>query len=155
MERDIEARIKELGLLLPTVSSPIGSYMSCVQTGNLLFLSGILPFREGKLFRTGKVGGKISLAEAQEDAKLVVLNALAILKGFLGDLNKIKQCVRLNGYIASTENFTKHPEVLNPASDLLYEIFGNAGRHSRIAIGVSVLPLDSPLEIDFIFEISV
>ncbi|MCI0469115.1 MAG: RidA family protein, partial [Nitrospirae bacterium] len=116
------------------------------------FLSGILPLREGKLIRTGRVGESVSIEEAQECARQCVINALSILKSHLGSLDKIKRCVKLNGYVASSPDFTEQPKALNAASDILLEIFGEAGRHARAAVGVYVLPLNSPIEIDFIFE---
>lgn len=153
MSEVIETRLKELGIILPELAIPLGSYVPCVQTGNLLFLSGILPLREGKLIRTGRVGETVSLLEAQEDARQTLLNALSLIKNHLGNLDKIKKCVRLNGYIASSADFIEQPKVLNPASELLKEIFGDEGIHTRTAIGVYVLPLNSPLEVDFIFEV--
>lgn len=150
---DIDDKLKKLGITLSEAPKPLGSYVPCVQAGNLLFLSGMLPLRGGKLIRTGRVGESVSLVEAQEDARQCVINALSVLKSHLGDLNKIKKCVKLNGYVASASDFTEQPKVLNAASDLLFEIFGDAGRHARAAVGVYVLPLNSPIEIDFIFEI--
>lgn len=150
---NIENKLEELGITIPVTSVPLGSYVPCTQTGNLLFLSGILPLREGKLVRTGRVGESVTLLEAQEEARQIVLNALSIIRNHLGSLDKIKKCIRLNGYIASADNFTEQPKVLNAASDLLVEILGESGKHTRTAIGVYVLPLNSPLEIDFIFEV--
>jgi enamine deaminase RidA (YjgF/YER057c/UK114 family) len=150
----IEERLRKLNIILPETPKPLGAYVPCVLTGNLLFLSGILPLREGKLTRTGRVGESVSLQEAQEDSRQCVINALAIVKTFLGNLDKIKRCVKLNGYISSNQDFFDHPKVLNAASELLFEIFGEQGRHARSAIGVSVLPLNSPVEVDFIFEVS-
>ncbi len=147
-----EEKLKKLGITLSDAPKPLGSYVPCVQAGNLLFLSGMLPLRDGKLARTGRVGESVSLMEAQEDARQCVINALSVLKSHLGNLDKIKGCVKLNGYVASTQDFTEQPKVLNAASDLLFEIFGEAGRHARAAVGVYVLPLNSPVEIDFIFE---
>ncbi|WP_333653441.1 RidA family protein [Dissulfurispira sp.] len=149
----IEDKIKKLGITIPEAPKPLGSYVPCVQTGNLLFISGMLPLREGKLLRTGRVGESVSLQDAQEDARQCVINALSVLRFHLGSLDKIKRCVKLNGYVASAPDFTEQPKVLNAASDLLFEIFGEAGRHARAAVGVSVLPLNSPIEIDFIFEV--
>jgi enamine deaminase RidA (YjgF/YER057c/UK114 family) len=150
---DIDDKLKNLGITIPEAPKLLGSYVPCVQAGNLLFLSGMLPLRGGKLIRTGRVGESVSLVEAQEDARQCVINALSVLKSHLGDLNKIKKCVKLNGYVASASDFTEQPKVLNATSDLLFEIFGDAGRHARAAVGVYVLPLNSPIEIDFIFEI--
>lgn len=148
-----EERLKELGIELPEAPKPLGSYVPCVQSGKLLFLSGILPLKNGKLTTTGRVGESVSLEEAQKDAKQIVINALSILKSQTGDLKKIKRCIKMTGYVSSTPDFTDQPKVLNAASDLLFEILGEAGRHSRTAVGVDTLPLNSPLEIEFIFEL--
>lgn len=148
-----EEKLKSLGVELSEAPKPLGSYVSCVQSGNLLFLSGILPLRQGKLKKIGRVGESVSLEEAQEDAKQIVINALSIIKSQTGDLKKIKRCIKMTGYVSSAPDFTDQPKILNAASDLLFEIFGEAGRHSRAAIGVNTLPLNSPLEIEFIFEI--
>lgn len=150
----IEDRLKDLGIALPEAPRPVGSYIPCVETGNLLFLSGILPLREGRLIRTGRVGETLSIQEAQEDARQVVINCLSIIRSYLGSLDKIKRCIKINGYVASSNDFIEQPKVLNGASDLLCQIFGEAGRHARSAIGVAVLPLNAPVEIDFIFEIA-
>ena len=150
----INARLKELGISLTDAPKPLGSYIPCVQTGNLMFLSGILPLRNGALTRVGRVGESVSLEEVREDARQIVINALSVIKSQHGELGKIRRCVKLNGYVASSPEFTDQPKVLNAASDLLFDIFGEAGRHARTAIGVSSLPLNSPVEIDFIFEIA-
>ena len=148
-----EDRIKELGLKLQGIPKPIGSYIPCVQTGNLLFLSGILPIVNGQLIRQGCVGQDINIENAKECVKIATINALSILRFHIGSLNKVKKCIRLTGYIASASNFFEQPKVLNAASDLLYEIFGEIGRHARSAVGVNILPLNSPVELEFIFEI--
>jgi len=148
-----EERLKQLGIVLPEAPSPLGSYVPVVRSGNLLFLSGILPLINGKLLRKGCVGKDISLDEAQDDAKTATVNALSIVKCHTGSLDNVKKCVRLTGYVASASHFTEQPKVLNAASDLLFEIFGEVGRHARSAIGVNILPLNAPLEIDFIFEV--
>lgn len=149
-----EEKLKSLGITLSEVPKPLGSYIPCVQTGNLIFISGMLPLKGGKLLRTGKVGESVTLEEAQEDAKTAVINALAVLKSNLKSLDRIKRCVKLTGYIASAQNFYDQPKVLNAASDLLSEIFGESGRHARAAVGVSTLPLNASIEIEFIFEIA-
>ncbi|GER92529.1 RidA family protein [hot springs metagenome] len=148
-----EDKLKQLDITIPEAPKPLGSYVPCVQAGNLLFLSGMLPLKDGKLIKTGKLGESVSIEEAQEYARQCVINALSVLKSHLGSLNKVKRCVKLNGYIASAADFAEQPKVLNAASDLLFEIFGEAGRHARAAVGVSSLPLNSPIEIDFIFEV--
>ena len=133
---------------------PLGSYVPLVRTGNLVFLSGMLPLVEGKLTREGRVGEKVTVDEAREDARTAAINALAILKSHLGTLNKIRRCVKITGYVSSAPDFTEQPNVLNAASDFMFEIFGEVGRHARAAVGVSVLPLNSPVELEFIFEVS-
>lgn len=148
-----EDRLREIGIELAEAAAPLGSYVPCVQTGNLLFLSGVLPLRAGKLLRTGRVGESVSLSESQEDARQVVINCLSILKSCLGSLDRISRCVKLGGYVASAPDFIQQPAVLNTASDLIRDVFGENGRHARVAVGVSVLPLNSPVEIDFVFEI--
>ncbi len=148
-----EERLKKLGIELPEAPAPIGSYVPVVRTGNLVFFSGILPLKEGNLTRHGRVGENISLDEAREDARTATVNALSILKANIGSLDKVKRCIKITGYVASAPDFIEQPKVLNAASDLLFEIFGEAGRHARAAIGVNVLPLDSPVEIEFVFEV--
>lgn len=150
---DIQKRLKELNIFVPEMILPLGTYLPCLRTGNLLFLSGILPLREGKLLRKGRVGESISIQEAQEEAKQCVINALSVMKAYLGDLNSIKRCIKLNGFVSSAADFFDQPKVLNAASELLFDIFGESGRHARSAIGVFVLPLNSPIEIDFLFEL--
>jgi len=149
-----EDKLKELGIELPEAPSPLGSYVPVIRTGNLVFLSGILPFVDGNLLRQGKVGEDITIDDAREDTKRVVMNALAVLRSHIGSLNTVKRCIKITGYIASSPDFTEQPKVLNAASDLLYEIFGEAGRHARTAVGVNVLPLNAPVEIEFIFEVA-
>ncbi|HAM49606.1 MAG TPA: hypothetical protein DCP92_02510 [Nitrospiraceae bacterium] len=149
-----EENLRKLGITLPAVPVPLGSYVPCVRTGSLLFLSGMLPLREGKLTRTGKLGESVSLGDAQEDARQAVINALSVVTAQIGSLYRVRRCVKLNGYIASSPDFTEQPQVLNAASDLLFHVFGEKGRHARVAVGVPVLPLNSPIEIDFIFEIA-
>jgi enamine deaminase RidA (YjgF/YER057c/UK114 family) len=148
-----EDKLKKLGIELPKAPSPLGSYIPIVRTGNLVFLSGILPLIKGKLLRQGRVGESVSLDEARDDARTAAINALSVLKANIGSLNKVKRCVKITGYVASAPDFTEQPKVLNAASDLMFEIFGEAGRHARAAIGVNVLPLNSPVEIEFIFEV--
>lgn len=148
-----EDKLKKLGIELPEALSPLGSYIPIVRTGNLVFLSGILPLIKGKLLRQGRVGESVSLDEARDDARTAAINALSVLKANIGSLNKVKRCVKITGYVASAPDFTEQPKVLNAASDLMFEIFGEAGRHARAAIGVNVLPLNSPVEIEFIFEV--
>ena len=149
-----EEKLKELGIDLPDAPKPLGSYVPCVQTGHLVFLSGILPIRNGTLARTGRVGENVTIDEAKEDARKATINALAILKAHIGSLDKVQRCVKITGYIASAPDFAEQPKVLNAASDLLFDIFGKAGTHARAAVGVHILPMHSPLEIEFIFEVA-
>jgi len=148
-----EEKIKELGIELPEAPLPLGSYVPVVRSGNLVFLSGILPLVLGKLIRQGRVGENIRVDEAAEDARIAVINALSFLRSSLGSLDNVKRCVRVTGYIASTPDFTDQPGILNAASDLLFVVFGETGRHARSAVGVNVLPMNSPVEIEFIFEV--
>ncbi|MBF0457282.1 MAG: RidA family protein [Nitrospirae bacterium] len=140
-------------MALPDAPKPLGAYVPAVISGNLLFLSGILPLRDGKLIRTGRAGLDVTLEELREDAAQVVLNALAVVKQAIGDLNRLERCVKLTGYVASAEGFIEQPQGINGASELLFELMGERGQHCRSAVGVSILPLNSPVEIDFIFEI--
>jgi enamine deaminase RidA (YjgF/YER057c/UK114 family) len=149
-----EETLKELGIELPGTPSPLGAYVPCVRSGNLLFLSGMLPLRKGALTRTGRVGEEVSLGDAQEDARQAVINALSIVKAELGSLTRVTRCVKVIGFIASTADFVQQPAVLNAASELLLAVFGDRGRHARVAVGVPVLPLNSPLEVEFIFEVA-
>jgi enamine deaminase RidA (YjgF/YER057c/UK114 family) len=148
-----EEKLRELGISLPDAPAALGSYVPCVETGNLLFLSGMLPLWEGKLIHTGRLGEAVSVNDAREDAQQTVKNALSIVKAYLGSLDRVTRCVKLSGYVASAPDFIDQPKVLNAASELLRDIFGDRGKHARVAVGVPVLPLNSPLEIDFIFEI--
>jgi enamine deaminase RidA (YjgF/YER057c/UK114 family) len=147
-----EQKISELGLTLPSVAPPAGSYLPSITSGNLVFTAGQIPLVEGKLAATGKVGSEISLDKAQELARICLLNGLAAVKSELGDLQRVKRIVKIVGFVSSDPSFTQQPQVINAASDLLAEIFGEAGRHARSAVGVAVLPLDAPVEIELIVE---
>ncbi len=149
-----EEKLKELSIELPKAPAALGSYVTCVRTGKLVFLSGILPLRDGRLSRSGRVGKDLTIDEAREDAQRVVVNALAILKAEIESLDKVQRCVKITGFVASAPDFADQPKVLNAASDLIFEVFGEAGRHARVAVGVHVLPLNSPVEMDFIFEVA-
>jgi enamine deaminase RidA (YjgF/YER057c/UK114 family) len=148
-----EDKLRELGITLPEVPQPLGSYVPFVRTGNLVYVSGMLPIKEGQLTRTGRVGDAVTLQEAIEDARSAAINALAVVRSAVGTLDNVEQCIKITGYIASAPDFTDQPKVLNSASDLLFQIFGESGRHARAAVGVPVLPMNAPLEIEFIFEI--
>jgi enamine deaminase RidA (YjgF/YER057c/UK114 family) len=150
-----EGRLKELGIVIPAPPAPAGLYLPCVQTGNLLFIAGQLPMADGKLQATGKLGRDLTVEQAQPLARQCALNALAVARGHLGTLDRIVKSVRVCGFVASAEGFTGHPAVVNGASQLLIDVFGEtAGRHARVAIGVAELPLGSPVEVEFLFEVS-
>lgn len=148
-----EERIRELGIELPALPKPLGAYVPFVRTGNLVFLSGMLPFKEGKLIHTGRVGEAVSLEDAAACARLAAINALAVLKSAAGSLDRVKRCVKISGSVASAPDFYDQPKVINGASELIAEVFGPAGLHARAAVGVNSLPLNSPVEIEFIFEV--
>jgi len=149
----IEQKIESLGIKLPTPPTPAGSYVAVIRTGNLLFISGQIPMENGKLLYTGKVSDE-NIETAQKSAKICAINILAQLKRELGDFEKVSRIVRLSGFVNSDPEFYQHPKVINAASDLLFEIFGEKGKHSRIAVGVASLPLNSMTEIDAIIEVS-
>jgi enamine deaminase RidA (YjgF/YER057c/UK114 family) len=147
----INEKIKSLGINLPIPPSPAGSYIPVVKSGNLLYVSGQIPMEDGKVVFTGKVSDA-NIETAQKSARICAINILAQLKKELGDLEKISKIVRISGFVNSVPEFTQQPKVINAASDLFYEIFGECGKHSRIAVGVSSLPLNSMTEIDAIVE---
>jgi enamine deaminase RidA (YjgF/YER057c/UK114 family) len=148
-----EERLKELGIVLPAPPAPAGLYAPAVETGNLLFVSGQVPTRDGKVLRQGKCGRDVSIEDAAGLARQCALNALGIVRGHLGSLDSVVRVVRVAGYVASAEGFTDHPKVVNGASQLLLDVFGEAGRHARIAIGVAELPFGVPVEVEFVFEV--
>ena len=150
----IEDKLKELGIEIPTPPSPAGSYIPVVTTGNLAFVSGQIPMKEGKVLFEGKVPEKQSVDSAREAAKICIINGLAQLKANLGSLDKITKFIRISGFVNSESDFTEQPKVINAASDLLVEVFGNMAKHSRIAVGVASLPLNSTVEIDMVVEFS-
>ena len=149
----IEEKLESLGIRLPDPPTPAGSYVPAVRTGNLLFISGQIPMEDGRVVFTGKVSDD-NLETAQESARMCAVNILAQIKRELGGLDKVARIVRLSGFVNSAPEFAAQPRVINPASDLFFEIFGEKGRHSRIAVGVASLPLDSMTEIDAVVEIS-
>ena len=149
----IEEKLTTLGIKLPIPPTPAGSYVPAIKTGNLLFISGQIPMEEGKVIFTGKVTDD-NLETAQKSAKMCAINLLAQIKRELGSLYKVTKIVRLSGFINSDAEFYQHPKVINAASDLFFEIFGDKGKHSRIAVGVACLPLNSMTEIDAVVEFS-
>jgi enamine deaminase RidA (YjgF/YER057c/UK114 family) len=148
-----EEKISTLGIELPGAPKPLGAYVPFVRTGNLVYLSGMLPLKDGKLLMKGRLGETVSLEDAVLCARTAALNALGVMRSAVGSLDTIKQCVKISGFVASTPDFTDQPKVLNGASELMVEIFGEAGRHARVAVGVNILPMNSPVEADFIFEV--
>jgi enamine deaminase RidA (YjgF/YER057c/UK114 family) len=153
MAGEIEARLKALDIVLPEAKSALGSYVPFLHLNGQLFISGQLPMREGKVAFAGKLGGDVDMARGQEAARLCALNILAQAKAALGDLDRVVQLLRINGYVNAVPDFADHPKVLNGASDLLVKILGNKGRHTRIAIGCASLPLNAAVEIDALFAI--
>lgn len=148
----VAERITELGLQLPAASKPLAAYVPAVVTGNLVFVSGQLPMVDGRLLATGKVGVEVDADDAKRYARACVLNGLAAAAGVIGSLDRITRVVKLVGFVASDASFTGQPGVINGASELLGEIFGEAGQHARSAVSAPALPLDSPVEIEFVFE---
>ena len=148
-----EAKLEALGLTLPPVSAPIGSYVTCKRQGDLLYLSGAGPIVQGEVLYKGKVGAEITPDVGYEAAKVSALNLIANLKAELGDLSKVKSIVKLLGLVACADGFYGQPGVINGASDLLFEVFGEKGRHARSAIGVFSLPMNIPVEIEMIVEV--
>lgn len=148
-----EERLAELGLSVPEVAKPVAAYIPALRSGNHVYTSGQLPMRDGQLILTGKVGGEVSQDEAVECARQCALNALAAVRGEVGELSAIKRIVKVVAFVASTPDFTGQPIVANGVSKLLGDVFGEAGRHARSAVGVPVLPLDAPVEVELIVEV--
>ena len=146
----IEQKIKELGFELPAAPTPAGSYIPAKISGNLVFTAGQLPLIDGQLMETGKLGKDLDFERGYELAQRCALNALAAIKGVIGDLDRITDVVKVVGFVASTPDFTMQPKVINGASELLQKTFGEKGVHARSAVGVPVLPLDSPVEVELI-----
>jgi enamine deaminase RidA (YjgF/YER057c/UK114 family) len=148
-----QERLASLGLALPPVVTPLAAYVPAVRSGSLIFTAGQLPMVDGQLVSAGKVGAEVGAAEAAALARTCALNALAAAADAAGGLSLIKRIVKLTGYVASAPDFTGQPQVVNGASELLLEIFGDAGRHARSAVGMAVLPLNAPVEIELIVEV--
>ena len=147
-----EERLADLGLSVPEVAKPVAAYVPAVRSGNHIFTSGQLPMRSGELMQTGKVGGDVSPEEAVECARQCALNAIAAVKAELGDLALVKRVVKVVAFVASTPDFTGQPQVANGASELFGSVFADAGIHARSAVGVPVLPLDAPVEVELVVE---
>jgi enamine deaminase RidA (YjgF/YER057c/UK114 family) len=149
----VEARLKALDLTLPEVAAPVANYVPFLHQGGQLFISGQLPMQGGRMALAGKVGADLSLEQGQQAARLCLLNVLAQAKAALHDLDRIVQCLRLNGFVNAAPDFVDHPKVINGASDLMVEVLGDKGRHTRIAVGCASLPLGAAVEIDAIFAV--
>ena len=150
----VRERLEALGIELPEPAAPAANYVPFVRTGSLVFVSGQVPVRDGKLACRGKVGVDYSLEEAQEAARLVGLNIVAVVAAACdGDLERVRRCVKLGGFVNCSDDFENHPAVVNGASDLMVEVFGEKGRHARFAVGTNTLPFNVPVEIDAVFEI--
>ena len=148
-----EERVEELGLSIPEVPKPVAAYVPAVRSGNHVYTSGQLPMSEGKLVATGKVGGEVSAEQGAELAQRCALNAIAAVKSVVGDLSDVVRVVKVVAFVASTPDFTGQPGVANGASELIGKVFGDAGQHARSAVGVPVLPLDAPVEVEMVVEV--
>jgi enamine deaminase RidA (YjgF/YER057c/UK114 family) len=148
-----EARLAALGLSLPQVAAPLAAYVPAVRTGSYVYTAGQLPLVDGKLLMTGKVGARVTTAEAAALARACALNALAAVASVSGGLSAVTRVVKVVGFVASDPEFTEQAQVVNGASELLLEVFGEAGRHARSAVGMAVLPFDAPVEIELIAEV--
>ena len=146
-------QLTALGLTLPAVPAPVAAYVNCVRSGNLLFISGGLPI-DGDMKVIGKVPTEVSIEDARQGARMIVLNRLAVIRDAIGSLDKVKQIVALNGFVNSAPDFYGHPQVVNGASELLVELFGDKGKHSRTALGAASLPLNVAVEINLIVEVA-
>ena len=147
-------KLQRLGVELPQAPRPVGSYVPACQAGDLIFVSGVLPFQEGKILQPGKVGRDLTVEQGAANARVAVINALAILQQTVGDLSRIMRIVRMTGHVASAEGFGDQPAVINGASDFLVEVFGDRGRHARLALGAFELPLHAPIELELIVQVS-
>jgi enamine deaminase RidA (YjgF/YER057c/UK114 family) len=149
-----EDRLAKLGLSVPDVAKPVAAYVPAVRSGNHVYTSGQLPMKSGELMHTGKVGGEVSVADATACAQQCALNGLAAVRSVIGDLSRVQRVVKLVVFVASTPDFTGQPGVANGASELVGSVFGDAGQHARSAVGVPVLPLDSPVEVEMVVEVT-
>lgn len=149
-----EDRLRDLGYELPKVPRPAGSYVPATRIGALLFTAGQLPFKDGRLLYTGKVGQDVTVEEAKEAARLCALNALAAVKAEAGSLENVRRVAKVTGYVASAAGFEDQPEVMNGASELVGSIFGEKGLHARTAVGVAELPLGAPVEVEIVLELA-
>jgi len=150
---EIEQKLKELGLILPEAPKPVAEYIPAKKIGNLVFTSGQGPIKDGQFVYVGKVGGEVSIEEGYECAKMCALNCLAAIKSVIESLDKIDEVIKIKGYVNSTPDFYRQPEVVNGASELIVKIFGEKGKHTRSALGTSVLPGNIPVELEMTVSI--
>jgi enamine deaminase RidA (YjgF/YER057c/UK114 family) len=148
-----EERLQELGVSLPAPAAPVAAYVPCVRTGNLVYVSGQVPLVDGKPSHLGHLGDDVGLEAGRAAARTCAVNVLAALKAELGELSRVRRVVKVTGFVASTGGFTDHPKVINAASELFGDVFGDAGRHARAAVGVAALPLGVPVEVEAIVEV--
>jgi len=148
-----EERLEQLGLSVPQVAAPVAAYVPAVRSGNHIYTAGQLPLRDGNLLTTGKVGAEVPLEDAVECARQCALNAIAAVRAEVGELSSVKRVVKVVVFVASAPDFTAQPKVANGASELLGDVFGDAGVHARSAVGVAVLPLDAPVEVEIVVEV--
>ena len=148
-----EERLQQLGVDLPAPAAPVAAYVPCVRTGNLVYVSGQVPTVDGRPSQLGRLGDEVNLEDGRAAARICAVNLLAALKAELGELAGVRRVVKVTGFVASTPDFTDHPKVINAASELFGEVFGDAGRHARAAVGVAALPLGVPVEVEAIVEV--
>jgi enamine deaminase RidA (YjgF/YER057c/UK114 family) len=149
-----EERLQELGVSLPAPATPVAAYVPCVRTGDLVYVSGQVPMVDGKPSHLGHLGDDVDLEAGRAAARTCAVNVLAALKAELGELSRVRRIVKVTGFVASTADFTDHPKVVNAASELFGDVFGDAGRHARAAVGVAALPLGVPVEVEAIVEVA-
>lgn len=150
----IDQRLKDLGIALPVAATPIANYVPAVRTGNLVFIAGQLPLKDGQVAVEGKLGDSVSLEQGVQAARLCALNILAQAKGAIGDLDRVVRVVKLTGFVACSPAFTQHPQVVNGASDVMVEVFGDIGRHARAAVGAPSLPRGAAVEVEAVIEVA-
>lgn len=151
--QDVEAKLKQLGIKLPTPAKPVANYVGAVRTGNLIFLAGAGPRKEDGTYLSGRLGQDTSIEQGYQAARLVGISQLAALKAEVGDLNKVKRIVKVLGMVNSTATFTEQPKVVNGFSDLMVEVFGDRGKHARSAVGMAALPMNIPVEVEMVVEV--
>jgi len=154
MAGNIEKKLSELGIVLAPPAAPVGNYVPCVRTGNLLMVSGQICLDDGKLVAKGQLGAGVSVEDGQKAARACAINLLAQVKAAVGDLDKVARVVRLGGFVNSAPGFLDGPKVMNGASDVMVAVFGEKGKHARTTVGVAALPLDAAIEVEALFEVS-